>query len=220
MDCRAHLLLGAAVALAVPAGAQGSFEGAVTYQLTGTTGRPITMVYQTKGAKIRLDVSGGEGMEAAQPSLIYDQTTHMSTAMVTQARMYVTMSMDSLAKPSGAVKPTVKAMGTSETVAGVACEDYLVSTEDHQEQVCAAHGMGNFFLPHGQGMGFETVTQPNGFFPLKVSSLVAGKPKVEMVATTVARRVVDPSVFVVPADYKQLDPKAAGITGAQPVQPQ
>jgi hypothetical protein len=215
MDCRAHLLLGAALALAVPAGAQGSFEGAVTYQLTGTTGAPITMVYQTKGAKIRMDVSGGEGMDAAQPALIYDQTTRLLTAMVTQARMYVATSMDSIAKPSS--PPTIKALGTHEIVAATPCENYLVSADDHEETVCAAHGMGNFFLPRqGSGMGFETAKLPNGFFPLKVTSMVAGKPKVEMVATAVARRVVDPSVFVVPADYKQLDPKAVGITGPQP----
>src|SRR5271170_4886431 len=89
MDCRAHLLLAAACGLAASAGAQSSFEGAVTYQLTGATGTPITMVYQTKGTKIRMDMSGGEGMDAAQPALIYDQTSRMLTAMVVTARMYV-----------------------------------------------------------------------------------------------------------------------------------
>ncbi|HWZ58259.1 MAG TPA: DUF4412 domain-containing protein [Gemmatimonadaceae bacterium] len=216
MDRRLHVLLVALLAVAGPAGAQGSFEGAVTYQLTGSTGKPITMVYQTKGTKVRMDIGGGDGMDASQPALIYDQTSRMVMAMVVSAHMYVATSLDSLAKSSEQTKPTVKATGTHETIAGIACDNYLVTNGDHQGTVCAAHGMGNFFLPRqGAGMGFETVTLANGFFPLKVSSVHAGQSSVDMVATRVERRAVDPSVFVVPADYKQLDAKAVGITPDQ-----
>jgi hypothetical protein len=211
-------MLALALGLAAPAGAQGSgsFEGAVTYQLTGNTGKPVTMVYQSKGTKIRMDISGGEGMDAAQPALIYDQTSRMVTAIVASAKMYVITSTDSLAAPTN-VKPAIKATGAHETVAGVACDDYIVTASEHQETVCAAHGMGNFFLPRqGAGMGFEAATLANGFFPLKVTSMGAEQPKVVMMATKVERRAVDPSLFTVPSDYKQLDAKAVGITPAPP----
>jgi hypothetical protein len=206
MACRRFsLFLAAALGLAAPAFAQGSFEGAVTYQMVGKT----TMVYHVKGTKIRMDFSGGEGMEA-QPAVIYDWTSRMLTAIVVAARMYVVTSMDSIATSSLDVsKPTLKATGAHGMVAGVPCDEYLVSTKDHQETVCAAHGMGNFHLPkQGAGMGFETLTLPNGFFPLKVTSIKAGQPTDEMVATKVERSTVDPSLFTVPADYKQLDAKA------------
>jgi hypothetical protein len=213
MAFRLNLFLAAALGLAAPALAQGAFEGAVTYQLSGSAGKTITMVYQAKGTKIRMDMSGGEGMDAAQPAIIYDQTSRMVTAIVAAARMYVVTSMDSIAKSVDASKPTVKATGAHETIAGVACDDYLLTTSEHQQTVCAAHGMGNFYLPRqGAGMGFEGVTLASGFFPLKVTSTRAGQPSVDMVATKIERRAVDPSLFVVPADYKQLDPKAVGIT--------
>lgn len=207
----------ALVAGQVAPGGQGSFEGTVTYQLTDTAGKSITMVYQAKGSKIRLDMSGGQGMDAASPALIYDETNRVVTAMIVQARLYVATSIDSLGKPSGG-KPVVKATGTRETIAGVACEDYQVTKDSRHELICAAHGMGNFLLPGaGAGMGFESMMLPNGFFPLKVSQVEAGQPRIQMVATAVQRKTVDPSIFVVPADYKRLDAKGMGfIPGGAP----
>jgi hypothetical protein len=77
--------------------------------------------------------------------------------------------------------------------------------------------MGNFLLPGaGAGMGFESLMLPNGFFPLKVTATEAGQPRVEMVATSVQRQTVDPSIFVVPADYKRLDAKSTGFMESTP----
>ena len=221
MGCRVHLVLavafGPVLFVGGTAGAQGSFEGAVTYQLPSTTGAPVKLVYQKKGTKIRMDVSGGS-MSDAQSAVIFDRTTRLVTAMVTEAHMYVVEPLDSVQKGQGGA-PAIKSLGTHETIAGTPCENYLVSTEDHQETVCAAHGMGDYFLPQqGAKLGFGSVTLPNGFFPLKVSSVESGKPTVVMIATAVERRVVDPSIFVVPADYKQIDAKA--LTGATPAAPQ
>jgi hypothetical protein len=191
--------------------AQGSFEGAVTYQLTDTAGKTITMVYQAKGSKIRLDMSGGQGMDAASPVVIYDANNRMVTAMIVQARLYVATPIDSLGKASGE-KPVIKPLGTRETVAGIPCEDYQVTKDSRRETVCAAHGMGNFLLPGaGAGVGFDSMMLPNGFFPLKVSQVEAGQARALMVATAVDRKAVDPSIFVVPADYKRLDAKGMGF---------
>lgn len=204
----------AVVGQGVASAGQGSFEGIVTYQLTDTAGKVDTLIYQAKGSQIRLDMSG-QGMDAAKPSVIYDEHSRTVTAMIVQARLYVATSIDSVGKPTGG-KPAVKATGTRETVAGVPCDDYQVTRDSRNETICAAHGMGNFLLPAaGAGMGFESMTLPNGFFPLKVSEIEAGKPRVVMVAMTVARKTVDPSIFVVPADYKRLDAKGF-IPGGAP----
>ena len=216
MDHRLQMLLVAAAAWGTPLLGQGSFEGTVTYRLTDTAGKSITMLYQAKGTKIRMDMSGGAGMDAASPALIYDQSSHEVTAMIVQAHVYVATSMDSLPKPTGG-KPEVKPTGAHETVAGVPCEVYSVTKDSRRETICAAHGMGNFLLPGaGAGMGFETLMLPNGFFPLKVSAAVAGQPRVEMVATAVQHQTVDPSIFVVPADYKRLDAKSTGFMESPP----
>jgi Domain of unknown function (DUF4412) len=213
---RLSVVLVAGAAWGSPLLGQGAFEGAVTYQLTDTAGKTITMVYQAKGSKIRMDMSGGEGMDAASPALIYDESNRMVTAMIVQAHVYVATSMDSLNKPTGG-KPVVKPTGAHETVAGVPCEDYLVTKDTRRETICAAHGMGNFLLPGaGAGMGFETLMLPNGFFPLKVSAAVTGRPRVEMVATAVERKTVDPSIFAVPPDYKRLDAKSTGFMETTP----
>ena len=191
--------------------AQGSFEGAVTYRLTDTAGKAITMVYQAKGSRIRLDMSGGQGMDAASPVVIYDANNRMVTAMIVQARLYVATPIDSLGKVGGD-KPVIKALGTRETVAGIACEDYQVTKDSRHEMICAAHGMGNFLMPGaGAGMGFDSMMLPSGFFPLKVSQVEAGQARALMVATAVDRKAVDPSIFVVPADYKRLDAKGMGL---------
>jgi len=45
----------------------------------------------------------------------------------------------------------------------------------------------------------------DGFFPLKMGEIENGKPRVQMVATSVERKTLDPSLFVVPPDYKQIN---------------
>src|SRR5271156_97285 len=104
-------LFGGCVLWGAPLLGQGSFEGAVTYQLTDTAGKTITMLYQAKGSRIRMDMSGGEGVDAASPALSYDEASRQVTAMIVQARVYVATSMDSLAKPEGG-KPVMKATGS------------------------------------------------------------------------------------------------------------
>src|ERR1700677_795184 len=120
MNSRLPMLLVAAAAWGTPLLGQGSFEGTVTYRLTDTAGKTITMVYQAKGTKIRMDMSGGAGMDAVSPALISDQSTREVTAMIVQAHISVASSMDSLPKPTVG-KPDVKPTGTHETIAGVPC---------------------------------------------------------------------------------------------------
>jgi hypothetical protein len=44
----------------------------------------------------------------------------------------------------------------------------------------------------------------DGFFPLRISELKGGQPKLKMLATKIEPKSVDASVFQVPSDYTEM----------------
>jgi uncharacterized protein DUF4412 len=202
--------------------AQGSFEGVVTYQSmtgSGSTDKPQIMTYSEKGDKVRMDMPDRSGTGGSMTGL-YDMSTGTMTMVMPQMKGYMTMNLGNTgARIQQKMDSTMKAqkvtkVGT-ETVAGVPCDDYQATDTQTGKQsfVCVAHGMGNWFMMGGNrgalgggmsGGPFADMFK-DGFFPLKMGEIDGGKPKVQMVATSVERKTLDPSMFTVPADYKQIN---------------
>jgi hypothetical protein len=99
-------------------------------------------------------------------------------------------------------------------VAGHTCTYYhAVDSSGEQSDACIATDMGTFAVfqsPRGGGGGGASLWQrllghQGGFFPLKVISHKNGKDEVEMVATKIEAKSLDPSLFVPPASYKKMD---------------
>jgi Domain of unknown function (DUF4412) len=202
--------------------AQGSFEGVVTYQSGDQSANtPQTMTYSEKGDKVRMDMHD-RSSTGQQMTGLYDMSTGTMTMVMPQMKGYMTMNLgDTRAKMQQKMDSTMKTQTVtkvgSETVAGVPCDDYQATDAKTGKQsfVCVAHGMGNWFMIGAGNRGalgggglsggpFADMFK-DGFFPLKMGEIENGKPRVQMVATSVERKTLDPSLFTVPPDYKQIN---------------
>lgn len=212
----AGLALGAAL-FSGPLTAQG-FEGVVAYRMGGEGGKSTEMTMSIKGAQVRTDMTA-EGHNMAM--LLDGQSTTMTMLMAEQ-KMYMTMDMKAMRERMPGMEhgdhapPKITALGTSETIAGRRCENYLVESEKSKIEVCNAKGMGNFMAPQspmGRGAASPLNDFDNeayraffkdGFFPLRVSNVEGGGKKVVMEATRVEPKSLDASLFQVPAGYTQM----------------
>lgn len=199
----------ASFVLASTAGAQGSFEGTVTYQM-GTPTSGETMQYSAKDGKVRMDMASAH-MPAGGMAAIFDMSGMTITMLMNQRRMYTTMPIpQNTSVPDSARGKFVK-IG-SEVVAGVPCDDYQGQDSKGQKEMtfCLAHGMGTFaqynmnnpmmraWATHVQGISGAL---SNGGFPLKI---VKSNGETEMLATKVEKKSLDASMFSVPAGYTQM----------------
>lgn len=120
--------------------------------------------------------------------------------------------------------PKLTPTGKQETIAGHTCEHWLIGDEQDID-MCVAKGLGFFGMggQSGGGLGLlknlsfspklldEAAAHPEwvkflegGAFPLKVTATENGKVTMSMEATKIERKSLDDSLFVVPADFKEL----------------
>jgi len=115
----------------------------------------------------------------------------------------------------------VTSTGETETIAGFTCRHWLIGDKD----VCVAKGLG-YFGEGGSGGFLDRVQNPamrekykaqldanpefakfaeGGAFPLKITVIENGQPRVIMEVTRIERKSLDDSLFTVPADYKKTE---------------
>lgn len=202
------LALAALVAAPVAAGAQGGFEGAVTYQMAMANGTN-TMVYYIKGDKARVESS----YDGHQTVMLFDAGSGQMTMMMPEQKMY--MSMGDMHQTAAMEKKKYKItrLGRTETIAGHPCEDWQVQQEGEKEitTMCIARGMGDLLfarsrMERNRSALATLLSDPQfrevmkgGFFPLKV---VSSNEKTEFVATKIEPRHLDDAMFKVPAGYQ------------------
>lgn len=193
--------------VASTAGAQGNFEGVVTYQ-NGKTNE--TWEYMAKGDKVRFNIADPHAPGAA---MIWDMGANTAMMLMPSQKMYMTMNMNKVAAADVAdsVHGKLTKVG-SEVVAGVPCDDYVGTDNNGVKQgtFCIAHGMGNFawFNANNPMMkrmqsrvtGFSNAVAGGGF-PLKT---VNAQGQTEMIATKVERKTLDASLFTPPAGFTQM----------------
>lgn len=198
--------------VAAPAVAQG-FEGAVTLKITSERGQ-MEMVQQVKGDKVRSEMNmGGRG-----GVILMDGAAMTMTMLMTSEKMYMTMPIGGSpmgGPPEPQPAPKITKLGTSETIAGRACDNYLVETERQKMEICAAKGLGFFMMGGGGGRRGGGPGLPNlrdakvvadfkdGFYPLRITDVTSGrKPMMEV--TKIEPKALDAALFQVPADYQQM----------------
>jgi len=204
-----------ALLLTGPLAAQG-FEGSVTYKLPSAKKGEREMVQHYKGSRVRM-----EGMGRQDGAMIMDATAGTMMMIMPSEKMYMTMDLkghmgDDKAEAKDA---KVTPLGTTETIAGRTCENFLVG-EKQEDEICVAKGMGFFMAgtprgPMGGSMGggdpVEFASNPglrklfkDGFFPLRISKVKNGKREVEMEATAIEPKTLDPSLFEPPAGFTEM----------------
>ena len=223
----AVLVLGGSAGLAL---AQ-SFEGVVAYKMSGK-GAATEMTQMYKGGKSRTEISDrGQTtamiMDASAQTMTILMPPQKAYMVMDMKRMGGGLGgllgkghsgSGAGAGAAGTLQQKVVATGRKETIAGHECEYYVMGDKGEAE-VCSAKGMGMFMMgqsPMGGGAaslaglsamatGSDAVKLfADGFFPLKVVSIEGGKREVVMEATRVERKTIDASLFVPPADYKEM----------------
>lgn len=229
------------VALALPIGAQG-FEGTMTVKMVTPEGG-IDAKYTMKGDKMAmtmaLPASTGPmaGMEAR---MLVDPATQSTTILMPlPAGMAgggflpadtkgIKVVMQATEESGGATEgsATLKKLGTSQTVAGMKCDDYEVTEGETTMKLCLATGLGKFSYPNlgggmmgGRGNRGRAAASAPGWakglgkapgFPLKISD-AAGATMMEV--TSVQKGPVSDEVFTVPAGYVDLQAMMGGRGG-------
>lgn len=199
-----------AVLLAAPLAAQG-FEGVANFRMAGAKGE---MVQYYKGGKVRMEGMGmNDGYMLMEPG----------TMKVVMTKEKMVMVMDASGKGRKSTEsPKITDLGTHETIAGKNCENYLVEGKESHE-ICVAKGMGYFMFgspggPMGRGRG---PTLPDivaggagggglppmlrdGFFPLRITKVSAGKRELQLEATLIEAKPLDPALFEIDPEFKEM----------------
>ncbi|MEO7083041.1 MAG: DUF4412 domain-containing protein [Gemmatimonadaceae bacterium] len=120
---------------------------------------------------------------------------------------------------TGAVpEADIKKLGTSETIAGMSCDDYEITSNGQPMRMCMTSALGRFTLPQmGGGMGRGGATTPPAWsrafgskpmFPLKVWSTDG---KMAMEVTSVQKGSVPESMFEIPDGYVDMAAMMGGM---------
>ncbi len=212
----------------------GDFEGEITMSATSKgNATPTTMVFSIKKPKVRIDAKGGIpttgggiGMGAAQGAvLIIDPTQKKGWAlspadkraivfdfekMKTMPQMPGMPGMPGAAKAKGA-PPKIDKTGKKDTVAGYACEIWVITQQDGKRaDVCAAEGITWVDVSDlgwsSPEMAAATALTDANRFPLRIVSMDAtGAVDTKVEATKIEKKQIDDAQLVVPPDYQQID---------------
>jgi hypothetical protein len=193
-----------------------AFEGVVTYQADWNHQHRIVR-YSVNGTKIRSEVFAPE--LKALSTVIYDGASHTAYWLTTwdtvPARVYSTLptSQNAVIVTKNSHAPALVSRVGAETIAGIRCDDYEgIDDGGEHRYACLMPGMGTFplFAPmSGRGQVIRPAGPfrdlfARGYFPLAVGTIDGGARTVDMVATTVERKHLDTSLFVVPPGYRYI----------------
>lgn len=222
------------LALALPLGAQ-HFEGTVSMRLSSPQG-DMDAKYQIKGDKMAMvmiaPASAGP-MAGSEIRMIMDPAAKtMTTLLPVPAgmggmlppdakgiKMVMPMDGNATGQSANTPTPTMTKLGTSQTIAGMKCDDFEMVQDNTKTRMCLATGMAKFTFPDiGGGMGgrgrggnstpaWAKALGSNPGFPLKVWE---ASGKVAMEVTAVDRGAVPASAFEVPAGYMDMSGMMGG----------
>jgi hypothetical protein len=203
--------------------AQNSME--MTYFLKGRHTRIETKALSVPEAQSIMlwDMEGGK-ITTLMPARKMYMTIDMKAAAEEMKGMAKDMKK-SRGEEDDAKFPKLTPTGKQETIAGYTCDHWLMG-EKQELDICVAKGLGYFGMGGESGGGDfsafknfafspklldEAASHPEwvkflegGAFPLKLQVVDEGKVKMSMEATRVERRVLDDSLFAIPAGYKEM----------------
>lgn len=215
-------------ALAAPLAAQG-FEGTVTMNIPASAGSVTTVKYLTKGDQVAVLMTGGPNMgpmagaeirmiidaKAGKTTMLIPLTAEMATAMgggnMKGIKQVVDLNQVTARADTSSVE--VKALGTSQIIAGHKCNDFEITSKKEVTMVCLSTDMGTFTFPNtGGGPGgrgrpassspsWTRLLASHPGYPLK-----AWTPdgKVTFEVTKIEKGSVPASMFEIPEGYMDL----------------
>lgn len=227
------------IALALPLGAQ-TFEGTIAMRISAPEGA-MELKYLMKGDRMAMVMTAPASagpIAGAEIRMITDPAAKTMTMLMplppgmagggflppdTKGMKSVTPLDGAEVAAAGKVSSeTIKKLGTSQTIAGMKCDDFEVTENGATTMMCLATGVGRFSYPSlgGGGMGgrgrggaapspaWSKALGGHPGFPLKVWTPADGK--VAMEVTSIDRGSVPASTFEIPAGYVDLGAMMGG----------
>ncbi len=222
--------------LTLPLGAQ-SFEGSMSMRVGAPDGTAMDVTYLIKGDKMGMTLTAPASsgpLAGNEIRMIIDQNAKTMTMLMPVPagmggggmlppdtkgiKMVNPIGPEAARDGGGAPEATYKKLGTSQTIAGLKCDDYESTADGQTVRSCLASNIGMFSYPSlGGGMGGRArgaaapawskgLGQAPGF-PLKVWT---ADGTVSMEVTAIDRRAVRASAFEVPAGYVDLGAMMGG----------
>ncbi len=197
----------------ISAGAQGTFEGVITLQVTRGGDGPQTVPYSVKGDKARMDVTE-QGMTMF---VVLNSVTKIADMVMPMQQMYMEQSIERsrAVADSSIANAKIDWTGQKETIAGYQCEHANVTDDQGKtDDVCLAKGLGTFMafgagMGRRRGAGASWAGHLGQLFPLKVVE----DGEVQMVVTKIEKKSLDDTLFAIPAGYQKMDMPMGGRGG-------
>lgn len=219
-----HATLLAALTLPAPALAQEAFQGSITFQMQ-MEGMTATMTMRSKGAKTRTDMEI-PGMPGGI-FMVMDTDSMVMHSIMPEMGMYMSMDMKTMMESAASLLPLdslrtamadikLEAVGSTDTLAGVPCQNYRLDQGQEQTEMCVATGIGSLgggstglegSIP-GLGIDFSAWAKefPNGMLPLRMKLLKNGIWETTMEATAIDRTPLDDAIFAIPPGLTRVEP--------------
>jgi hypothetical protein len=181
-----------------------AFEGTVDYHVKAG-GHESDIEYIIKGKKLRFNVS----QKAHAAAGIADLGAKTMIILMPEQKMYMSQPFPDYKKVAAKAQGKFSDTGKTENILGYTCEEYIYTSTNGTAHVWLAKGIGLFEgLFQGKPSDLDSwvaQVKSKGLFPLKSSYQDKdGNEKSSMLATKVSKGAVDDSVFVPPADYKEM----------------
>lgn len=236
---RAGYLLLPLAALAMPLAAQG-FEGTVSMNIPAAAGSMSDMQYFVKGDQLAMTAKLGANagpMAGAEIRMIMDIKGAKMTMLIpltgAMAGQFGAMGggdmkgikqvtdLNQIGDPKAGANAEVKALGTTEVIAGHKCEDFQITDEKSVTMMCLTKDMGSFAFASG-GMGgrrggagspaWANFFRSHPGFPLKVWDKDG---KITLEVTKIEKGSVPASMFEVPDGYMDMGAMFGGRGGGR-----
>ena len=183
------------------------FEGTVEFSVT-TDERAVPMTYMIKGDNIRMEMEGRPGMKAV---ILFNVKDKKTITIIEGMKMYMESPVPQAAD-SAAPKVEFKKTGKSQKILGYDCEEYLITSENHETSVWVTDKLGSFEL-YKMGGGrqraavdaWQKEIGSKGGFPLLAVTKTDGKDVATMKVTKIEKKSLDESLFKIPEGYQKMD---------------
>lgn len=220
--------------LAAPLAAQ-EWQGSVTMTMVSPDmgGEPVTMVMHRRGNMVAnvITMPPSAGPVAGQEMrMILDDAAKTMTllaplppgAMIPPAMtggkpargMKVVTELGTEPQDAKATEGSVKALGSSQTIAGTRCDDYEVTADGETMRLCLASGLGNFSFASASPRGMGSAQVPGwaraiiGKFPLQVRDKAG---TFTLTATKITPGAPAAALFEVPEGYADVSAMMGGM---------
>ena len=199
-------LLPVAMILAAPMAAQ-ECRGTISMRMSaGQSGQLVdTKVYIADGKQAMVMTSPSGPMAGSEMRIVTNPAANTATILISTTMMPGAKGLKMVSELGGGTPPadapamTAKPLGTTQTIAGMRCEDYEVTSEGQVMRMCMTEALGRFALPDMSGgargpqrPGWVQAFGNRALFPLKVTS---ADSRTSMEVTAVERGAPPAAMF-------------------------